>query len=186
MYSNGIFKRLHTRLQTKRHLGVTCWVPFKEIEFTIHKKITDVQYVAYSSGGSMHKILCNNEFFFLPLTIHCAQWNPPKIGTELCKVWNVVCYLTHKNIQISILVSQTEIQDLMKNINTHLTFIPLFSSVVDLIYDTNKCLKLWNDKFLSESLGEQDDVSAYTSDRDTIAWVLNLIISPFLYSSQEL
>lgn len=42
----------------------------------------------------------------------------------------------------------------------------LFSSVIDLIYDTNKCLKLWNDKFPSESLGEQDNVSADTPDRE--------------------
>lgn len=54
----------------------------------------------------------------------------------------------------------------MRNINTHLTFVSLFSSVINLIYDNNKFLKLWNDKFLSESLGEQDDVSTYTSDRD--------------------
>lgn len=119
--------------------------------------------MACSSGSSVHKVLCNNEFV-LPLTIDCAQRNPPKIGTELGKVWNIVCYLTHKTFKFQF---QEIIQKpLMKNGNTHLTFMLLFSSVIDLIYDTNKCLKFWNDKFFPESLREQDDVSTYTSDRD--------------------
>lgn len=113
----------------------------------------------------MHNVLCKNKFFFLPLTIHCAQGNPPKIGTELGKVWNVVCYLMHKTFQLNL--SKLSKKGLIKNRNTHLTFVLLFSSVIDLINDTNKFFKLRNNKFLSESLGQEDNVCAYTSDTET-------------------
>ena len=53
------------------------------------------------------------------------------------------------------------------DLRTHLSFIEVFASLIQLIYKGGEGLEVWDDELLAEGLSEQDNVALDTPDEQT-------------------